>query len=95
MNTNRPDSTLPLLMSIAFAAALLLAPMITHAGDDTAEQPTTTYPEQTLLAMNGVEADAHVQSAVRHVNRPNDTRPADAGDDLTLKLMMHRLAIGQ
>jgi len=95
MNTNRPDSTQPLLMSIVFAAALLLVPMITHAGDDTAEQPTTTYPEQTMLAMNGVEADAHVQSAVRHVNRLDDARPADAGDDLALKMMMHRLAIGQ
>lgn len=92
---NRSDSALPLLMSIVFAAALLLVPMLTHAADESAEQPETTYVEQTMLAMNGPEADAHVGAAVRHANRGVDAPAPAAKEGLALKLMMHRLIVGQ
>jgi len=95
MNADRPDNALPLLLSIVFAAALLLVPMITHAADDTAEQPATTYNEQTMLAMNDMKADGLVKEAVRHANRDGEGTGATLEDGLALKLMMHRLAIGQ
>lgn len=95
MNDDQTDSASPLLLSIAFAAAMLLAPAVTHAADDTAEQPDTTFSEQTMLAMSAPEPDVHVDAAVRHVNRVAEPDRAGTREGLALKFVMHRLAIGR
>lgn len=95
MNARRPDATPPLLLSLIFAAVMLLAPMITHAADKSAEQPATPYPEQTMLAMNDIKVQGHADAVLRQAHRATEPDRSVAGEDLALKLMMHRLAIGQ
>lgn len=95
MNAHRPDATHPLLLSIVFSAVLLLAPMITHAADKKAEQPASPYPEQTMLAMNDIKGQGHADAVLRQAPRAAEADRSVYGEDLALKLMMHRLAIGQ
>lgn len=92
MNRHRSDSDRTLLLSILFAAALLLLPMLTYGADRAARQPVAKAP--ILLAVNTTD-DAALDHLVEAIGRARNGHDEACTNALELKRMMHRLAIGQ
>ncbi len=87
MNRHRTDSNVTLLLSILFAAALLLLPMLTYGA-----QPAAPSPTRPATAASDQAPLNHIVDTIGRAHTGHDARCTDA---LELKRMMHRLAVGQ